>query len=566
MYKAHSISIGKEVSITGADRQPYSAVLYAAFAKFPVLCFNYPENPVPTSTKQETNSKKNRGSRSKVLDMPAPDAPVDAETPPDPILDPPDLADADEDAEAEGEQQPDQPPREPKKRGRPLKGEVRSPATDFFERRNATPNFRETSQYWAYRLEPITDLVATGRDKYIGIFQEPLDEDKLMKHPHCGSGVYMLMFKTRNENGQMVLAEKLDRLDIENIEYPPCIPPGAWLADRRNARWEWAKKIYDEQAKEAERKNAPPSQTMTAADIISVVRETLDARMPSQAPAKDETVLSAVRLGMEQARASAPQDNGSMQLLRDELKDIREQLKEEREQNRKYQQQMLDDLRSKATAAPAKSATEQLEEYARTMETMEKIRPRRGPVVEEHPAWDLAKSVLGPVAEAAAPLLGVAIQRAMSQPPAQPRPAQPPQPGQPQPQPQPKAVPAPEQPQGAAPMQIPKVLADHVMTALIWLQEHMSGTPNRTGTDFADWLDASPTTKQVIPALRRIGSDKVPPVPPVDEIINIAKSVPLIWNQIGPVPKAEEKLREFLTEIITWTPAPPDDEPEEPNA
>ena len=115
-------------------------------------------------------------------------------------------------------------------------------------------------------------------------------------------------------------------------------------------------------------------------------------------------------------------------------------------------------------------------------------------------------------------------------------------------------------------MQIPKVLADHVMTALIWLQEHMSGTPNRTGTDFADWLDASPTTKQVIPALRRIGSDKVPPVPPVDEIINIAKSVPLIWNQIGPVPKAEEKLREFLTEIITWTPAPPDDEPEEPNA
>ena len=272
--------------------------------------------------------------------------------PPEPENEATDPEEDDEDENGAPPEPAELPPLRPR-RGRPPAGEVRSPATAFFERRNATPNFRETSQYWIYRLEPITDLVATGRDKYVGIFQEPCDEDRIMKHPDCGSGVYMLMFKTRNEQGQMVLTEKLDRLDIENQHYPPCIPPGAWLEDRRNARWAWAKTIYDARAKEAEKKNAPPTpaQGLTVQDITATVENAIEKKLSQQAGPKDDTILNAVRTGLDLASAqNKPQgDSQVLGFLRDEMSDLRKR-------NESLENRLLDMLAKAASPPPAATA------------------------------------------------------------------------------------------------------------------------------------------------------------------------------------------------------------------
>ena len=103
---------------------------------------------------------------------------------------------------------------------------------------------------------------------------------------------------------------------------------------------------------------------------------------------------------------------------------------------------------------------------------------------------------------------------------------------------------------------VPAVLAQHFFMALMKLRDGWSGA------DFAEWLDAG--YPDAISALRQIGSDLTPPVPPVDAIIDIANSIPQVWSQIEPVPGLEAKLRTYLAEIITWQPEP-DQEEEQPS-
>lgn len=84
----------------------------------------------------------------------------------------------------------------------------------------------------------------------------------------------------------------------------------------------------------------------------------------------------------------------------------------------------------------------------------------------------------------------------------------------------------------------------------------------RSGTWFAEWLvDGWP---DALPALRVIGSDQDPVMEPVEAIMALAKSIPVVWAQIKSVPGKEERLREFLAELIVYS--PPAQEEEEPQA
>jgi hypothetical protein len=501
--------------------------------------------------------------------------------PPEEELPPEDDEEAtEEDYEGDPSELPaDEPPHEPappRKRGRPRAGAPRPVPTEFFERWNATPNFRESSQYWIYRLEPITDLVATGRDKYVAIFQEECDEDKIMRHPAMGSGVYMIIFKTRNEQGQMNLRAKLDRLDIENLEYPPCIPPGAWLDDRRNARWGWAKKIYDRRTKEEERLNAPPAPPMTVQDTMAIVENAIERKL-SSGP-KEGTVLEAVRLGMETVRASAPQGGNELLTI------MREALADSREKSAKLEERVLNLLTERANPAHATGPVtieEQAIGFAKVVEAVDKVRPPKGggrSPEPDHPGWKILDTFVAGISPGLNALIGVAAQKIQqASQPAAPQPqrqanrpqqmdelrqwaAQRQAEQQPAAQQQPVQVQQSAQPEEVRVVEVPAVLQQHFQLAF---DKCMQG---ESPEDFADWLHAGYPT--AISELRQIGSEN-PPMPwssgdkdhagdpnwgPLQAIMDIARHQP-VWKFVAMIPNGEARLTAFVKGVLEWVPS-----------
>jgi hypothetical protein len=105
---------------------------------------------------------------------------------------------------------------------------------------------------------------------------------------------------------------------------------------------------------------------------------------------------------------------------------------------------------------------------------------------------------------------------------------------------------------------IPPVLRDHFMTALMWCNR------GDKGDVFANWLSA--TWPDAIIALRQVGSEQ-PPMPwsgkpPVEAMVWIAQQIPPLWAQIASVPGGEARLRQFLTDVVAWTPESEEEETE----
>ena len=162
---------------------------------------------MPTTTEQPTDTKKKRGSRPKVEQMPAP-APSEAEAaPPEPEPPPP----AEPEAPTGDEYQR-------RGRGRPARGETSLPAEGFFDLISSVTNW-DDNQVWVYRIEPNTDRLAQGKAKFIKIWKEPCSEEGIMRTE--GSGVYSLLWKRRPApESPLVPFRKLERLEIENPNFP----------------------------------------------------------------------------------------------------------------------------------------------------------------------------------------------------------------------------------------------------------------------------------------------------------------------------------------------------------
>jgi hypothetical protein len=439
--------------------------------------------------------------------------------------------------------------------GRPKTGESRSPSVRFFDRWNATPNFEENAEYWLFRIEPFTDRDAQGKPRFIQLYHQPCDESRIMDQ--FGSGVYKVMVKTREGDGPLQLRQTLPRLEIDNPDFPPRIEPGDWMEHHKNKRWAWAKKYYDADAAKAAGAGAA-TQGMSAADILTVVRETLEARLPASTGPK-ESVLDAVKIGLDMAKAAAPPPSNNdavIQIMRDQMTALRAE-------NAQMTQRFLDLLTKQATASAAaqpKTFTEQLQEAKAVIEQIAGLQPEGGgnrKAAEPHPGWDLLGDVLRPIAQAGAPVVQMLLTKALTEPKPRPQTSviQQQQSGQQQ-----QPVPAAGQPAAAVQEQaqtagettvdVPLVLKQHSFSALDWCFQRRA-----TGDEWADWVESGwPGT---IRALRVIGAEKG--VMPVDEIIRIAKSVPLLWNQISPLKDGEERLRQFLAEVITWE--PPEEQP-----
>jgi hypothetical protein len=90
-----------------------------------------------------------------------------------------------------------------------------------------------------YRLEPIIDMRRGSANKYICIYTEPVDEERIKRD--LGSGRYRLYLNYKNPGAQE--ERELDSVEVDILDrnFPPVIPDGSWVDDPINKKWAWAK-------------------------------------------------------------------------------------------------------------------------------------------------------------------------------------------------------------------------------------------------------------------------------------------------------------------------------------
>ena len=109
----------------------------------------------------------------------------------------------------------------------------------FFEDLSRFSNVEwEQHIVYVYRLAPITDRTAGGTTKYVQKYGSRFDQETLKAD--LGSGRYRLQLNRYGEKGQSKTIRTFE-IDIEDMNFPPKVPPGEWLDDPRNKRWAWAR-------------------------------------------------------------------------------------------------------------------------------------------------------------------------------------------------------------------------------------------------------------------------------------------------------------------------------------
>lgn len=97
---------------------------------------------------------------------------------------------------------------------------------------------------YVYQWAPVIDLTRGGLEKkYRKVYTQHRSEEDIKRD--LGSGTYELRL---NKTDRKSRKEKtIDRVVISIMDYdfPPNIPPGAWLDDSRNADWIWAKPLLE---------------------------------------------------------------------------------------------------------------------------------------------------------------------------------------------------------------------------------------------------------------------------------------------------------------------------------
>ncbi len=113
----------------------------------------------------------------------------------------------------------------------------------FFEQLSRFNNVEwEQHIIYVYRLAPITDRTAGGTTKYVQKYASRFDQETLKAD--LGSGRYRLQLNRYGDKGQSKTVRTFE-IDIEDMNFPPKVPPGEWLDDPRNKRWAWARNKQD---------------------------------------------------------------------------------------------------------------------------------------------------------------------------------------------------------------------------------------------------------------------------------------------------------------------------------
>lgn len=188
-----------------------------------------------------------------------------------------------------------------------------------------------------YRIEPIIDRTRGSEFKFITIYHEPIEENKL-KMDH-GSGRYRLYLnmKTAGQTGD----KEIDMVEIDILDpnFPPKIAAGEWVDDPRNKKWAWARATIPQAPAEAAATAVQQTNSvLEAMRINSEIRkqtvEELKANEPA-AEAKVDPFAGAVSLAEKFMSMKA--DNPMVEIMREELREMRQENRELQKEIRQQQ-------------------------------------------------------------------------------------------------------------------------------------------------------------------------------------------------------------------------------------
>lgn len=200
----------------------------------------------------------------------------------------------------------------------------------FFEQISRFSNVEwEQHIIYVYRLAPITDRTAGGTTKYVQKYASRFDQETLKAD--LGSGRYRLQLNRYGDKGQSKTVRTFE-IDIEDMNFPPKVPPGEWLDDPRNKRWAWARKKEEQNGAAAGADSWTPERVMKFVkelrpdvpqnDQMSITKAVLDAVKETRAelgkandPAAMITTLKELILIAKPAETKPEGENQQFTLL-----------------------------------------------------------------------------------------------------------------------------------------------------------------------------------------------------------------------------------------------------------
>lgn len=242
----------------------------------------------------------------------------------------------------------------------------------FFQRIEAIPlaDWGTRARVRVYRLEPLIDAMRSSGKKYITIYDDGPPTEERIKIDH-GSGRYRLYLNMKTA-GQATERE-LDMIEIDILDpkFPPRLELGDWVDDPKNRKWNWAKKILEDQASKtaAAQPAAPqsPNVLIDAMHVIGEVQKNAFEQARANTPAAPvDPAVNAFTMAKEMLQITkGGGDSTLLEMFRDELKAAREE-----------NSALQADFRKLMTTPPPPVPTpaDPLDSFAASLEKFEKIK------------------------------------------------------------------------------------------------------------------------------------------------------------------------------------------------
>lgn len=470
-----------------------------------------------------------------------------------------------------GEKEVDKP-----RRGRPPKDDQAKPS--FFDSLK-TRDWERTLVY-LYRTAPLIDRTIGGDKKYICKFSSPFDEDQVMRE--YGSGGYIARVTESLPGKTETKPVDQHSFTIMNLSYPPQVPLGQWLDDNRNEQWKWAKDLLEAKQRAPQPQPPAPAGQDAGRLVQTIAQEFRSSQVDPtiQFKAMTDAHQTGLRQGLEIAGKPAAAsgeseilriilpllaqpkgDDSVVKLLTMQLENEREQRKMDREQakaDREAQEKRAEaaekrhgDLLAIMLAKKEDSGTDVITKFGQMFTMVNQIREGAGLGATDDSWTGLLKEGIREALPSLAPAIGPMIGGVLQSLPLGPRPNVPVQnvprgTSEPVPAAQPQPQPQPEQDPHLPAFQF---IVANFGAVMAHLQRGSSGL------DFGDWIAEGPG-QLAIDQIKAAGTER---------IIAVFKTIPQAWEQWGPV---EPRVRQFLNELMTWTPEEAggdDDEGNEPD-
>lgn len=387
-----------------------------------------------------------------------------------------------------------------------------------------------------YRLQPLINRLVGSENKFITIYGEPINEQKL-KVDH-GSGRYRLYLNFKNPGGDK--ERELDTVEIDILDpaFPPKINDGEWMDDPRNKQWAWAKPPSAQPA-------AAAAAASTLAQFTDVLRATNEMRKeireeltPPQSTQPAQPGPSVDPWSAAEKILQMRSDNPMVQILMQRMEQMDKAAEASRQREFELQKELREQARSPHQANPADKPKTLLEQATELADAAGKLKTIfNGPEENVIPRgkispWQVARDVIPEIANSK--IMEAVAAKMMAGPTVMP----------------------PMNGNGAQPRQnstIPPLarFIENVGTPAMLEYFNAEGS----GSDFADWLYSGFPT--ILPQLQGFTHPALPGLVGAPAIVQAYKNTPNVWPQLA---SREPQFIEFINEFCQWRPDQDEDE------